>query len=242
MKKILILVLVGLGLFLFLKCGKGVNSPQTGQFIINGALVKDMTNNWDIVEFIIRRDSVLFNSAIVTVDGDTIASYGNGRYFRLTLANKLHPKDTLNIVISSSSDSVVFTKNIIMPDTFHITYILPNRDNPGGGTRNIYWTLSQYTSGYFVVVSYPSAVGHNQLVSYNSTQETIDPSAFRTSQGDLVSGTYSVYVVSYRESFVSYTGIPFSLPSGLPSGNINGASGTIGAGVIAPKDYIIVPQ
>lgn len=242
MKKILILVLAGLCLFLSLRCGKGVNSPQTGQFIINGALVKDMTNSQDIVEFIVRRDSVLFDSAIVTVDGDTIASYGyGGRYYRVTLANKLHPKDTLNIVISSPSDSVVFTKNIIMPDTFHITYILPNRDNPGGETRNIYWTLSQYTSGYFVVVSCSSAVGHNKLVDYNSTQETIDPSAFRTSQGGIVPGTYSVYVVSYRESFISYTGIPFSLPSGLPSGNINGASGTIGAGVIAPKDYIIVP-
>jgi len=244
MKKISILVLAGLCLFLFLRCGNGVISPETGhQFIINGALVKNMTYNQDVIEFTIRRDSVLFNSAIVTVEKDTIASYGYGRYFRVTPADKLHPKDTLNIVVSFPSDSVTFTKDIIMPDTFHITDILPNYQNPNGqNTMLIYWTASQYASGYFVVVSNPPAVGHNQLVSYNYTMETIDPSAFTTSQGGIVYGTYSVYVASYKESFISYTGIPFSLPSGLPSGNVNGASGTIGVGVISPKDSIVVTQ
>jgi len=47
-----------------------------------------------------------------------------------------------------------------------------------------------------------------------------------------------VFLVSYRASFVYYSGMEFYLPAGLPSGNISGANGTIGAGVVAPSASI----
>jgi len=49
-----------------------------------------------------------------------------------------------------------------------------------------------------------------------------------------ITGTYQINLVSYRASFLYYPGMEFYLPAGLPSGNIQGANGTIGAGVIAP--------
>ncbi len=241
MKKILILVGVASCLLFLVTC---VNKPTGEQenkyrFAINGVLVKDMNYRWDIAYFVIQRDSLPFDSAVVIVEDDTLYSYGNGEYSLAASFSTFHPKDTLNVVISCASDSFTFSKKIVMPDTFHIIDIVPKRQNPGGETRYIYWTASQYASGYFVIVSHPPAVGHNALVSYNYTQETIDRAAFRTSQGDLDTGTYLVYVVSYRETFLLYD-TNFDLPDGLPEGNLDGAIGTIGAGVIAPRDSIEV--
>jgi hypothetical protein len=241
MKKASIFLVAGLCLLLFTGCAnKPVSPVTTYKFTIDGVVVKDMNYREDIAYFVVQRDSLPFDSAVITVESETLSSYGSGEYYFALPFTVFIPRDTLNIIISCASDSVTFNKRIVMPDTFRITDILPSRLDPGGDSRVIYWTASQYASGYFVVVSHSPAVGHNALVSYNSTTETIDRSAFRTSQDGLITGTYPVYVVSYRESFLSYIGMIFAIPDSLPTGNIDGANGTIGAGVIAPKDSIVV--
>ncbi|MCJ7508146.1 MAG: hypothetical protein MUO85_05370 [candidate division Zixibacteria bacterium] len=243
MKNVSIFLVVGLCLLLFIGCAnKPVSPVSTYKFTIDGVLVKDMNLMQDIAYFIVQRDSLPFDSADVIVEGDTLESYGSGEYYLVGPFTTFHPNDTLDITITSESDSVTFTKKIIMPDTFRITDIAPGRLNPGGGSSVIYWTASQYASGYFVVVSNPPAVGHNALVDYNSTQEEILQSAFQDIHNNVIPGIYSVYVVSYRESFLLYDPY-FDLPNGLPRDNLQfyEANGTIGAGVIAPKDSIIVP-
>jgi hypothetical protein len=199
-----------------------------------------MEHNCDFVEFNILKDSSPYDSAMITVNDDTIPNTGNGIYCSYMV--ELVPKSAHSVKVVCPNHNFSLSRYINVPDTFHITDILPSRQNPGGDTTYIYWTASQYNAGCFVVVSHPPAAGHNERVNYSSAMETILPSAFRSSRTDiLIEGTYSVYVVSYCESFLLYN-FYFNFPYGLPKDNLSGAKGTIGAGVIAPKDSIVVTK
>jgi hypothetical protein len=244
MKRIIGFLVVSLCLFLFIGCENKPTSPETTyKFTINGVVVKDINYREDIAYFVVQRDSIPFDSAVITIEGDTVSSYGSGEYYSVSPFTVFWPKDTLDIVISC--DSTTFSKRIVMPDTFHITNIWPPQENPNGDPRYVSWSGSDSASGYFIAVfnsSDSQAVGYTSLVDYNFTENREVPrTTFRnSSQTEVIPGTYYVYVVAYRESFLLYD-FGFDLPGGLPTGNIDGANGTIGAGVIAPKDSIIVP-
>ncbi|HEX9916934.1 MAG TPA: hypothetical protein VGB16_04280 [candidate division Zixibacteria bacterium] len=238
MKKMSVFLVVGLCLLLFTGCAnKPVSPVSTYKFTIDGVLVKDMASGYDVAWFRVLKDSLAYDSAIITVDSDTVPNFIGHNYMNFDVV--LKPESTYTVKVSCPNYDFSLTKYIIIPDTFHISIIDPVV-NRGGQQTTISWTASQYASGYFVIVSPPSpeAVGHSALV--NSSPETVDPPAFRTtSQDRVIYGTYLVYVVSYRESYLLYNYL-FSIPDSLPTGNLNGANGTIGAGVIAPEGFIVV--
>ncbi|MFQ6002204.1 MAG: hypothetical protein ACE5KJ_00475, partial [Candidatus Zixiibacteriota bacterium] len=86
----------------------------------------------------------------------------------------------------------------------------------------------------------PGVVGYTTLDDLNVGSQNIPPEAFRIGEETVIYGIYEVYVIAYFRSFLEYRGMPFELPGGLPTNNLDGANGTIGAGVVAEKKYIRV--
>ena len=131
-----------------------------------------------------------------------------------------------------------------MPGNFHINTLPLTGDtlNPGGAPVPVTWSISLQAFGYVLSVVTPhvtpSPVGHTSLLK--GREKTIPLDAFRTTQGDLVEGVYEIYVIAYYGSFLEYPGMAIELPEGLPTGNLDDANGTIGAGVVAQKKRIRV--
>jgi hypothetical protein len=234
----------GLVLFLCLmlsfSCGGKVVSrsqPTKYKFTINGVVVKDMNLGYDIAYFAILRDGNPFGGAVVKVGNDTLANQGNGNYY-LDGFPLFNYGQTVSINISSPGDDFNLSHSVKMPGSFQITDFNPP-DVHSNETHVVYMygSASAGADGYFTNVIRPDGSdGYAGLVSLDEMihgalfpRETFEPGGVYTI------GTYAVYAVAYKDGFVSYPGIPFSLPSGLPKDNISGANGTIGAGVVAPS-------
>jgi len=228
--------------------GKVTTRTPTGEFkfTVKGVLVKDLNLDKDVVFFTILRDSVPFDSAVVKIGADTLPNQGNGIYYKE--AQKLFDfGQSVSIHIGSAGDDFRLTASVVIPDSFYIEE-LPANDtlNVGGHSVKVSWTPSAQASGYFMSVvnpdTSPGLVGYTTLDENNDRAETILPSAFITSQDVFIEGMYEIYVVAYHGSFVEYPDMAFELPQGLPANNITGASGTIGAGVVAEKKLMRVVE
>lgn len=228
---------------LSLSCGGKVTTrteePEY-EFTINGALVKDMDLGKDIACFTILRDSDPVTGAVVIVGSDTLADQGGGKYFKD--ASKLFDfGEHVLILISSSVDTFALTTSGQVPGSFQITSINPS---PVTGARAeevfVYGSSSAGAQGYFMNVIRPDGSnGYAGLVSLiDMIQGKRLPRDTFGEGGAFLTGTYKVYAVAYHGSFVSYPGMPFYLPDDLPTGNISGANGTIGAGVVARLKYL----
>ncbi len=231
-------------LILSLSCSDKVTMRTHSEefmFTINGVLVKDMNLSKDIAYFAILRDGNPFDSAVVKVGSDTLANLGNGNYYLEGFALFSH-EATVIVSVSSAQDDFNVSEPLVIPGSFLIDE-LPSNDsvNVDGHPVPIQWSGSAQASGYFLSVVRPDGTtGFTQLDEHNNRTETIDREAFREGL-EPIEGLYTVYVVAYSEGFPYYPGFPFELPSGLPTGNIEGANGTVGAGVIAPSVTIEVP-
>jgi hypothetical protein len=246
MKKNLVFLLV-FPLVLLLSCGGKRTSRSTTpeyKFTINGVVVKDLSVGKDIAYFTVLRDSVAFDSALVRVGTDTLQSRGGGVYSE-EASYLFGFEDALTVTVSSAEDDFAFSQNFRMPAYFYIDE-MPASDtlNTGGHEVSVSWRPSVHASGYFLSVvrpdTTPGVVGYTTLDELNDRSETIPLEGFRTSQGTLVYGTYEVCVIAYYGSFVEYPGKQFELPDGLPMDNLEGAFGTIGAGVVAERKHIKV--
>lgn len=230
-----------LGLALLLSCGGKVTTrtdDQEKQFTINGVVVKDLNLETDFTYFNVLKDSSPFNGAVVQVGAHTLTSQGSGNYYKEG-PSLFNFGQNISVTVTSSADNFNLTASVSMPGSFQITAF-----NPPVVTSDVtnlvkmYGSASTGASGYFVEVIRPDASsGYLSLVSLSSMiggvllpRETFEPGEVYTT------GTYQVYAVAYSGSFASYPGMPFSLPDGLPTGNISGANGTIGAGVVAPSE------
>ena len=212
--------------------------PTNFQFTINGVLVKDRISSKDIAYFTILRDSVLFNGALVKVGADTIKSQGNGVYQKKATSLFNYGQNVL-ISISSIQDNFIMSTSILIPGSFQITSL--NHSSIISGQTNdvtMNFSLSSNASGYFKSIIRPDGSnGYTHVIDaqeYGLTPipaDAFDIPVYKT-------GTYKIYLVAYRSSFLNYSGMPFFLPIGLPVNNISGANGTIGAGVIAPLDSV----
>jgi hypothetical protein len=226
-------------LMLSFSCGGKVTSrsnPTKFKFTINGVVIKDMELGKDIAYFAILRDGNPFGGAVVKVGNDTLVNQGNGNYY-LEGFPLFSFGQTVSINVSSPGDDFNLSHSVKMPGSFQITAF-----NPPVVTSDkthvvyMYGSASAGADGYFTNVIRPDGTnGYAELVSLSEMiegahilRETFEPGEVYTP------GTYTVYAVAYKGGFVSYPGIPFSLPNGLPKDSISGANGTIGAGVIAP--------
>ncbi|UCB52355.1 MAG: hypothetical protein JSV10_10300 [Candidatus Zixiibacteriota bacterium] len=240
MKALILFLLI---VFFFSCGGKVVTRPPDDEheFTVNGVVVKDMNLGKDIAYFSILRDGNPFAGAIVKVDSDTLEDQGNGNYY-MEGAPLFGFQQTVSLSISAEGTDLNVATSVMIPGSFFIEELPANDQfNVGGHEVPVQWDASAQASGYFLSVAAPTgALGQTVLDEGNDRAETISPDAFRDVQGELVEGFYDVYVVAYDKSFVYYPGIVFQLPAGLPSGNVTGANGTIGAGVVAPLTTIEV--
>lgn len=234
------------GLILFLliiisfSCGGKVTTrtPQDQyKFTINGVVAKDMNSGKDIAYFAILRDSNPFDSAVVKVGSDTLANQGNGNYY-LDGFPLFGYGQNISIKVSSFNDDFNLSTSVQMPGSFQITAF-----NPPVITSSNYHLLIVYGSasagadGYCINFIKPNGSnGYAGLVSLIEMIQGIEDIPRETFEegGDYRTGTYTVYAAAYQGGFPSFPEMPFYLPGGLPTGNLSGANGTIGAGVIAP--------
>jgi hypothetical protein len=246
MKRLTLFLLAAIFLFSF-SCEKKPTGPTTQKptFTIYGAVVKDLNLSKDIVAFTVSRNDTLYNAVTVKAGNKIIPNVGSGIYYQEFSDTTFHTMTAYIDSIISSSDTVNITFRFVMPNIFSVSINPADAVNEGAEAVNVFWTTSSSdsASGYFISVikgdTISGAVLYRAIVS--GSQTPIPRETFRKLNGDPVSGLYWVYMVAYNKSFVSFPGIPFSLPTGLPANNISGATGTIGAGVIAQKVVIRVP-
>jgi hypothetical protein len=225
---------------LFLSCGGKTTTRSTKpkyKFTINGVVVKDLSLSKDIAYFTVLRDSIAFDSAVVKVGADTLNHQGNGHYYKDAL-QLFNFGQNVSINISSPKDTFSLETSVIMPGSFQITSI--NYDSITSAQANdvvMSFSLSSNASGYFKSIVRPN--GSNGFTGLIPAIEIPDAPIPRAAFGEpFITGIYKVYLVAYRASFLGYLGMVFYIPGGLPTDNISGAHGTIGAGVVAPVDSI----
>ncbi len=241
MKKNLVFVLL-FPLVLFLSCGGERTTRPTKpeyKFTINGVVVKDLSIGKDIAYFIVLRDSVAFDSAMVRIGTDTLESQGGGVYSR-EASYLFGFEDAITIMVSSAEDDFTLRFDAVIPGYFRITSI--NHRNVTAALADdvvVTFSASANASGYFISVVRPD--GSNGYTDRIVADEIPHKSVLRDAfyPGDVFThGTYPIYLVSYYKSFLWYPGMGFYLPAGLPEDELTGSYSTIGVGVVAPLDSV----
>ena len=236
------LVLFLLIIFFFSCGGKVTTRPPSDdfEFTINGVVVKDMNSGRDVAYFAILKNGDPFDGAVVKVGSDTLESEGNGNYF-LDGFPLFNYGQTVLINISSAADDFNLSTSRQIPGSFEITDI--NHTTVTSAQTELVrvsYSISTGASGYFYSVVKPD--GRDALTTVIEPDQfgyaPIQLDAFYDELGEFETGTYQIFVVAYNSSFVYYPGMDFYLPGGLPSGNLSGANGTIGAGVVAASGSI----
>ncbi len=237
---------IGLVLFLLiifsLSCGGKVTTrttPEEYKFTINGVVVKDLNLGKDIAYFTILRDGNPFDGAKVKVGADTLDNQGNGNYY-LEGSPLFSFGQNVSINVSSADDDFNLSTSVLMPGSFQITDINhPTITSAQSDDVRISFSSSAGASGYFKSVVRPNGSnGYTALIPATEIGQTgIDADAFYEGL-TFITGTYRVFLVSYRASFLYYPGMELYLPAGLPADNVSGANGTIGAGVVASSTSI----
>ena len=236
------LVLFLLIIFFFSCGGKVTTRPPSDdfEFTINGVVVKDMNSGKDIAYFSILRNGDPFAGAVVMVNSDTLENEGNGNYF-LDGFPLFNYGQTVLINISSAADDFDLSASRQMPGSFEITEInWPTIRSAQSHLVRVTYSISTGASGYFYSVVKPDGSdGFTTVIEPSQFGETpIQRDAFLDELGEFETGTYQVFLVAYNPSFLYYPGMEFYVPGGLPSGNLSGANGTIGAGVVAASASI----
>ena len=229
-----------------LSCGDTSTGGTTrDDWKINFLLARNGETGFVSVYAEIFKNNVAFISAVLKVDDQAVTSQGDGRY----TAN-LDPgllKDTSEVSITTPLDQFQFKQLIVVPDTFSFNFDqLPNNQVFSATTVvNVRWNASDFegVQGSYFIVTEPTsaantAVGGFELFSGN--QGSISRDAFRDSQGNFKTGTYNVWVVSRIEQPIASPNIPFTIPDGVFSENLErvGVTGQFGAIYISPRKTV----
>jgi hypothetical protein len=231
-----------LGLALLLSCGGKVTTrpkPQENRFTVNGVVVKDLDQHIDFAYFNVLRDSSPFDGAVVKVGAYTLTSQGSGDYYKEGTPLFTFGQN-ISVTVTSSADNFNLSTSVVMPGSFAITSTNhPTVTAFQSDDVVAYFTLSEKATGYFKSTVRPDGSNGSTAVipALDYGQTSIDRDAFYEGQ-NFVTGTYQVFLVAFGASFVSYPDMQFFLPDGLPVGNLSGANGTIGAGVLAASATI----
>jgi hypothetical protein len=237
-------ILVLLIVFFFSCGGKVITRPPDDEheFTVNGVVVKDMNSGKDVAYFAVLKNGDPFDGAVVKVGSDTLESEGNGNYF-LDGFPLFNYGQTVLINISSAADDFNLSTSRQIPSSFEITDINhPSVTSSLANDLTVWISLSSGASGYFYSVVRPDGSdGFTALIGSDELGHggiLINHNAFFDELGVFITGTYQVFLVAYNTSFVYDPGMEFYVPGGLPGGDLSGANGTIGAGVVAPSASI----
>jgi hypothetical protein len=234
MKALILFLLI---IFFFSCGGKVVTRPPDDQheFTINGVVLKDMNTGKDIAYFAILKNGDPFDGALVKVNSDTLDNQGNGNYY-LEGFPLFDFGQNVSISISSAADQFSLITSRQMPGSFQITDInYTTVTSALSDDVRVTFGTSGGASGYFYSVVKPDGSdGFTAVIQPNQFGDTpIQRDAFYDGLDVFITGTYQVFLVAYGFSFLYYPSMEFYVPGGLPSGNLSGANGTIGAGVVA---------
>jgi len=233
--KALILFLL---IIFFFSCGGKVTTrptPEEHEFTINGVVVKDMNSGKDIAYFAILKNDTPFDGAVVKVGSDTLENEGNGNYY-LEGFPLFNYGQNVSTSVSSAADEFSLTTSRQIPGSFEITDINHTTITSAlSDDVRVSFSTSSGASGYFYSVVRPDGSdGFTAVIEPNQFGDTpIQRDAFYDGLDVFITGTYQVFLVAYNSSFLYYPGTGFYVPGGFPSGNLSGANGTIGAGVVA---------
>ncbi len=243
MKRSILFIWIAI-LLLDLSCEKKPTGPGTQKptFTVYGVVVKDLNISKDIASFTVSRNDTLYNNAIVKAGNKVVPNTGSGAYYQEFSDTTFHGLTVYEDSIKSLTDTVNITFGFAMPNTFSASINPADSVNENALAVRVTWTVSDSSTAYIISVikgdAIPGAVLY--VASVTGPSVLIPQEAFRSANGNPVSGLYWVYVIAYNQSFVSYPNMPFTLPSNLPANNILGATGTLGAGVVAQKVVIRV--
>ncbi len=251
----LILSIAGLALLLLLAVvacnsrGGGGTGPGTGgPFKIHGIFVRDanLTSTKDKAYFELTRNDTLFHLAALTIDTFKVDTTLFMTYYRQSPPDFLRPGQNHTINLVYAPNTLNFTTSLFMPDTFSIAFpgLNPDHQNPSGQAVQLDWTGSANANGYLIYCSNDSAfIDTSFFASSGVTQTTIPQEAFRVGT-NVIPGKYKVFVVALRDVLFSYSGTPFSIPSGYTVADTiysSTVSGRIGAAFVCKQDTIRVP-
>lgn len=194
---------------------------------VEGVMIKEPNRNVSIAVVNFTRDTVLVDSATVTVGNDTLL-LDTLTYPVDVYSLPLGPADSLligatEVVVQDGSD-FLDTLPITVPGNLSITSIVPAIKGPADEVR-VSWTGAADASGYVIVAVKQDSVfqklGYSQYVSTQTTSATINEDAFlrNTLQGPEPNpGIYNIYVYAYSgvpDSSLSARALPVPFPSQL---------------------------
>ncbi|MGB5107689.1 MAG: hypothetical protein WBP29_09325 [Candidatus Zixiibacteriota bacterium] len=242
---LLTIMLLPASLYL-LSCGDSSTDGQPrNNWEINVLLARNGETGFVNVYAEIFKNDAAYPSAVLKIDDLVVPSEANGHYVVRLSPSSL--SDTSEISITTSLESFQFMAAIVVPDTFSFNFdqLPDNQVFSSTDVVSVHWNGSDFkgmTGGYFIVTeptsSVSTAVGSFDL--FAATQGSIPRDAFRDSQGNFQLGAYNVWVVSRIEQPINSPNIPFTIPSGVFSQNVErvGVTGQIGAIYISPRKTV----
>jgi hypothetical protein len=234
---------------------KPTNSDNTGDggddggdddqitYNFDGYAYRDLTNHTDIVRVTIKRNDAPYSSAIAKVNNHGIPHQGDGVYYGSDYGLLIEGGNRFDIQIEEDEYETVLFFNL--PDSFSIIDI--QRHNPGGYDRFIQWSECQQ-AGYFYFVVHAKNADDTLVEQYSVQIDSlqyywnIPNQTWRDVNSLLVPDTYYVSIVAVTRGLTTIPGTGFTVPDNLAGPGFTGITGNFSAGLLAPKDSIIVTQ
>jgi hypothetical protein len=231
-------------------CGDDtVNPNDEDKRTIAGVLFYNTDDGTSQCYFRLTEDNAALSDAIVKIGSTVIPSAGGGVYQASSPTITLNPGDAHILRVLSADSTELLSESFLLPDTFSAIVASPaNHIYLSSGFVQMDWNGSTGSQGYIATVVRPdsalNAVAYAAYASGVTTAAQIGPEAFQKSDGTEVTGTYDIYILSYRGTFYAWPQIFFPLPSGLKTGNIDTEefTGTVGVGTLSRGDYLIVTK
>jgi len=229
-----------------LSCGDDrPNSPEDEGYEITGLMFHNCEEGQSVTHFELTKDGDPVTGAQITINGHTVQYTSGGIFHSVSPSITLTPGDTHTLLIVLADEDTLYEENFVLPDTFTAEVLTPaNNIYNTGGFVVVDFSTSEHAMGYIAtVVPADSADAAVEWADYVQTVTSVQigPEAFQQTDGSDVRGDYDIYILAYRETFVSWSNIFFPLPSQLPTDNIDTRrlEGTIGVGTLSFKDFVI---
>jgi len=224
---------------------RSLDSQQrnTPSFHAEVTLIRNLSTGRNQVDAYFERNGSAFSDGIISVGSTQVPVQGGGFYY--IDSNTFPLQAGLNSVnFESVDDDYLSSVDITMPGDFSITNMYP-RYNSNADNVSVEWSQSSNASNYLLAVSTryldDGTTPLRTILSGSAGQFIIPDTTFEDFAGDVIPGTYYVYLIAYNEGFGPYSGIQFEVPEGLPQKTIFDPSGYLLFGTVAPLDSITVP-
>ncbi len=239
----ILLVIAGV----LLSCDRRTAINRTRDPISFGAdvtVIKDYSTGMNLADISFTRENAAFSDGIITVGDTEIPNVGGSLYF---LQSSLFSLSTgLNeITFESPDDQYLQAISFDLPDSFGVTDITP-QINYNADNVFVQWSSSGSATRYILAVATfnygaDGTEPFRKLLAEQDSSYVIPDTTFENASGDIVPGTYYIYLIAFNRGFGPYFDIQFPVPEGLSPRAISDPNGSFIYGTVAPLDSIMVP-